>query len=252
VSNKNVRLHSYLRCVAHYLTPRRYERNEFRLIHFSRPLFLVTGLAVYSSFPYFWKKSPMHTVKLKQVGGFTDEMFYEFCQLNYDLKFERDRFGTIFVMEPTGAETGNFNVEVAADVTIWNRKHRKGVVFDSSAGFTLPNTAVRSPDVSWIAREKWEALSPDARKKFAPICPDFVIEIRSESDAISGLKAKMEEYMENGCRLGWLIDRHGQKVYIFRSGKPVEMTYSLDVVLSGEDVLPGFELNLKTPAADFS
>jgi len=188
----------------------------------------------------------MHTVKLKQVEGFTDEMFYEFCQLNDDLKFERDKHGTIYVMEPTGAETGSFNVEVATDVTMWNRKHRSGIVFDSSAGFTLPNTAVRSPDISWISKERWEALPTEAKKKFAPICPDFIIEIRSESDSLSELKNKMEEYMENGCHLGWLIDRTGQKVYIYRQEKPVEMTYSLDVVLSGEDVLPGFELNLKT------
>ncbi|TAK45593.1 MAG: Uma2 family endonuclease [Saprospiraceae bacterium] len=188
----------------------------------------------------------MHTVKLKQVEGFTDEMFYEFCQLNDDLKFERDKHGTIYVMEPTGSESGNFNADFIIDVGNWNRKSRMGYVFDSSAGFTLPNTAVRSPDISWISKERWEALPTEAKKKFAPICPDFIIEIRSESDSLSELKNKMEEYMENGCHLGWLIDRTGQKVFIYRQGKPVEMTYSLDVVLSGEDVLPGFELNLKT------
>ncbi|MFQ5448409.1 MAG: Uma2 family endonuclease [Saprospiraceae bacterium] len=187
----------------------------------------------------------MHTVKLKQVEGFTDEMFYRFCQLNDDLKFERDKQGSIYVMEPAGAETGNFNADFIIDVGNWNRKTKKGYVFDSSAGFTLPNSAVRSPDVSWIPKEKWEALPSESRKRFAPICPDFVIEIRSESDSLQDLKAKMEEYMENGCRLGWLIDRDGQKVYIYRSGKPVETAYSLDVVLSGEDVLPGFELDLK-------
>ena len=188
----------------------------------------------------------MHTVKLKQVEGFTDEMFCEFCQLNDDLKFERDKHGTIYVMEPTGSESGNFNADFIIDVGNWNRKSRMGYVFDSSAGFTLPNTAVRSPDISWISKERWEALPTEAKKKFAPICPDFIIEIRSESDSLSELKNKMEEYMENGCHLGWLIDRTGQKVYIYRQEKPVEMTYSLDVVLSGEDVLPGFELNLKT------
>jgi Uma2 family endonuclease len=138
---------------------------------------------------------------------FDDEYFFALCQANRDLRLERDADGNIILMPPTGSETGRYNVELSTEVVIWNRKTKSGYVFDSSTGFTLPNSAVRSPDVSWIRKERWDHLPKEKQEKFAPICPDFVIEIRSRTDSIHELKAKMEEYRENGCQLGWLIDR---------------------------------------------
>ena len=134
-------------------------------------------------------------------------------------------------MEITGSETGSFNSEITTELTIWNRQQKSGKTFDSSTGFTLPNNAVKSPDAAWIEIERWKALSPEDRKKFAHISPDFVIEIRSESDKIDRLKAKMSEYIENGVRLGWLIDPVEEEVWIYRENGTIDRVESFDVPL---------------------
>jgi Uma2 family endonuclease len=174
----------------------------------------------------------------------TDDEFFELCRMN-DLRMERTKIGNIIIMEPTGGETGNFNSEIQTDVNNWNRETRTGRTFDSSTGFKLPSTAIKSPDVAWVARERWEKLPIALRKKFPPITPDFIIEIRSESDSLEDLKEKMVEYMDNGCRLAWLIDREEQKTYIYRAnGTYGEETVTFNEVLSGENVLVGFILRI--------
>ena len=173
----------------------------------------------------------------------TDEQFFDLCQKNRDYRFERSACGDLLIMPPTGSETGRRNVSLTTQLYIWNRQYKLGVVFDSSSGFKLPNGANRSPDASWIKKERWEALTSEEKETFAPICPDFVVELRSKTDSIKALQHKMEEYIENGARLGWLLDRKNQRVAIYRQGKDVEIIQS-PATLSGEDVLPGFVLDL--------
>jgi Uma2 family endonuclease len=174
----------------------------------------------------------------------TDEQFFELCQKNRDYRFERTASGDLLIMPPTGSDTGRRNIKVSAQLEVWNQKNNLGVAFDSSAGFKLPNGADRSPDASWVKRERWEALTPEQQEKFAPLCPDFVVELRSKSDSLKELQKKMQEYIANGTRLGWLIDRKNQRVEIYRQGQDVEIIQSPNT-LSGEDVLPGFVLDLK-------
>jgi Uma2 family endonuclease len=172
----------------------------------------------------------------------TDEQFFELCSANRDMRFERSANGELIIMAPTGWGTGNKNAELSADFVIWNRQTVLGKVFDSSTGFKLPNGADRSPDVSWVSKERLEALNPDPAK-FLPLAPDFVAELRSQSDTIKPLQTKMQEYVENGVRLGWLIDPQKQQVEIYRPGQEVEILES-PASLSGEEVLPGFILDL--------
>jgi Uma2 family endonuclease len=183
-------------------------------------------------------------VTLKMGDLMSEEEFFQFCQMNDTLEFERDSQGNIILMSPTGSFSGNFNLKVSMEVGIWNKENGLGEVFDSSTGFTLPNGAVRSPDVSWVRQERWDMLSQDQKETFAPICPDFVIEIRSKSDGLKYLLDKMLEYIANGSQLGWLIDRFEGKVHVYNADKSVVIHESLRVMLSGERVLPGFTLNL--------
>jgi Uma2 family endonuclease len=183
-------------------------------------------------------------VTLKTGDLMSEEKFFQFCQMNDTLEFERDSHGNIILMSPTGSFTGNLNSKVLIQLGIWNNENQLGEVFDSSTGFTLPNRAVRSPDVSWIRNERWNALSEKQQEGFAPVCPDFVIEIRSKSDDLKYLQNKMEEYISNGTSLGWLIDRFDNKVYIYRPDQNIEVYDSLHIVLSGETVLPEFTLDL--------
>ena len=178
-------------------------------------------------------------LKIHSIAKFTDDMFFDLCQANSQLFLERDKDGNIIVMAPTGSDTGFYNSDINGQIWHWNRSNGAGYVFDSSAGFTLPNGAVRSPDVSWIARDKWEALPEADRSRFAHICPDLVVEVMSASDSISELKNKMEEYRSNGCRLGWLIDRANKQVHIYREDGSVEIKEGKSVKLSGEEVLEG-------------
>lgn len=173
-----------------------------------------------------------------------DDQFFDFCQLNRDLNIERDQLGDLLIMSPTGSETDERNFNLIVQLGIWTKKDGTGVGFGSSGGFTLPNGAVRSPDAAWIKKERWEAIPVEQRKKFAPICPDFVVELRSETDSLKTLQEKMAEYIENGVKLGWLIDRKQGKVFIYRSAQVME---ELDhpQTLNGEDILPGFVLDLR-------
>ena len=173
----------------------------------------------------------------------SDEQFFEFCQLNRDLRIERNQFGDLLIMSPTDLETGERNFNLIGELGIWTKQNGTGVGFGSSGGFTLPNGAVRSPDAAWINRTKWEAIPAEQRKKFAPICPEFIIELRSETDNLKILQEKMQEYIDNGTQLGWLIDRKQRKVFIYRPNCVVE---ELDnpQTLTGENLLPGFVLDL--------
>lgn len=184
-------------------------------------------------------------VNLNPIIELTDEQFYQLCRANSDVKFERNAKGELIIMPPTGGGTGKRNIELAADLVIWNRQTRLGVCFDSSTCFRLPQGGDRSPDVSWILQSRWDSLTPDEQEKFPPICPDFVLELMSPSDNLKIAQEKMQEYLNNGIRLGWLINRRTQTVEIYRQGQDVEVLQS-PATLSGEDVLPGFVLNLQT------
>jgi Uma2 family endonuclease len=173
----------------------------------------------------------------------TDEQFFQLCQNNRDLQFERTASGELLIMPPTGGETGNRNIELSYQVQSWSRQNNLGKAFDSSTGFKLPNGADRSSDASWVRRERWDALTPEQREKFLPLCPDFVVELRSPSDSLKKIQEKMQEYIENGARLGWLIDRKNKRVEVYRPNRDVEILEN-PATLSGEDVLPGFVLDL--------
>ena len=189
----------------------------------------------------------MHYLTLRIPSHFhlSDDELYDLCVANRALKIERNPQGEIFIMPPTGSETGSFNSGLNAILWNWNKKHQLGKVFDSSTGFRLPNGAMRSPDAAWITRERWETLSETDRKKFAPICPDFVIELLSESDRLEELQEKMNEWMTNGCRLGWLIDAGNKQVYIYQAQQKNPVIQSFAEKLTGENVLSGFEIDLR-------
>jgi Uma2 family endonuclease len=183
------------------------------------------------------------TITLDPVGTLTDEAFYQLCLANPDLKFERSAKGELIVMSPTGGESGRRNADITIDLGLWNRETQLGYTFDSSTCFKLPNGAERSPDAAWIRRDRWDALSPEDQQKFPPLTPDFVIELRSATDDLAMLRAKMQEYQDNGVRLGWLINPQDQTVEIYRPERSVEIQEGMSQV-SGEDVLPGFSLEL--------
>ena len=188
----------------------------------------------------------MATMQLKTVQPMSDEEFYQFCRENSQYRIEKNKHGKIIVMEPTNSETGNYNNEISYEVTHWNRQTHMGKAFDSSTGFKIQNGATLSPDVSWILNERWNDLPEEERRRFARITPDFVIELRSSpDDSLKDLKEKMEEYIENGVRLAWLLDRISGKAYVYCPNRPISIFENFDTdVLSGEDVLPGFELKL--------
>jgi Uma2 family endonuclease len=183
------------------------------------------------------------TLNLSPTVELTDEQFYEICQNNRDLKFERNANGELIVMAPIGGESGRHEADLITDLNIWNRHANLGVVLSSSTGFKLPNGADRSPDAAWVQLERWESLTPEQRRKYPPLCPDFAIELRSETDSLSVLQKKMQEYINNGARLGWPIDPRNRRVEIYRPHQAVEILES-PTSLSGEDVLPGFMLQL--------
>ncbi len=183
------------------------------------------------------------TVNFNSVIKLTDEQFYQLCQDNETLRFERNSKGELIIMPPTGGETSNRNAGLTAQIWVWNEQTQPGKVFDSSGGFKLPNGADRSPDASWVKLERWNALTPEQKTKFAPLCPDFVVELLSPSDSLKDTQEKMKEYRDNGARLGWLINRKSRQVEIYRQGQDVEVVEN-PVTLSGEDVLPGFALYL--------
>ena len=171
----------------------------------------------------------------------TEKEFRRICQKYDGFRIEMSKEGVIEIMPPTGGDTGRFNSRITRKLDEWTEEQGKGESFDSSTLFELPNGAKRSPDASWVRHEIWEMLTPAERKAFPPLCPDFVIELRSPSDRLSALKTKMEEYVENGAQLGWLIDPEDCKVYLFRPNRSVECL-ERPAELSGENVLPGFVL----------
>lgn len=183
------------------------------------------------------------TLNLNAITTLSQEQFYELCAANPEARLELNTKGELIVMPPTGGETSARNSDINLDLGLWNRQAKLGKVFDSSGGFSLPNGAERSPDAAWIPIEKWNSLTPEERRGFLPLCPDFVIELLSPSDSWQQTMKKMEEYQENGCRLGWLIDPKKKRVAIYREGQSPEI---LDdpKLLSGEDILPGFSLDL--------
>jgi Uma2 family endonuclease len=180
-------------------------------------------------------------IDLPWIMPMTEEQFYEFCLANRDLRIERSASGEVIVMPPAFSDTGNRNFNIAAQLWNWSELDGTGLGFDSSAGFTLPNGATRSPDAAWIKLERWNALTEKQKASFAPICPDFVIELRSASDTVSSLQKKMEEYIANGTLLGWLIDRQNRQVYIYRPHREPEILNTPETI-SGDPELPGFEL----------
>jgi Uma2 family endonuclease len=183
------------------------------------------------------------TLALRPTLELTDEQFEQICQANQDLKFERTAKGELVIVALTGGETGRRNLNLSGQLWLWNQQTGLGEGFDSSTGFRLPNGAIRSPDAAWVRLERWQTLTPEQRKKYVPLCPDFVVELRSASDELMDLQAKMQEYLENGLQLGWLLDPEAQTVEIYRSNQAVELLEK-PVNLSGESILPGFVLAL--------
>jgi len=185
---------------------------------------------------------PAAPVKLNVQGlRLTSEQFARLCQENPELRLELTAQQELVIMPPAGSKTGWRNSKLTQRLANWADSDGTGLASDSSTGFTLSNGAERSPDASWVRRDRWDALTDEQQEGFAPLCPDFVVELRSRTDRLSDLHPKMQEYLANGARLGWLIDPQDKRVYIYRLGQPVE---SLDnpTSLSGDPVLPGFVL----------
>jgi Uma2 family endonuclease len=187
---------------------------------------------------------PYLTIHLSPALDLTDDQFFELCQINSDLRLERNARGDIIVMPPTGGETSNRNQEVTRQLGNWAKRDGTGAAFDSSAGFKLPNGADRSPDAAWASHQRLTQLTPEQKKKFIPLCPDFVVELLSPSDTLAAAQAKMAEYIENGARLGWLIHPDARRVYIYRPGAPAEELNDVFRV-SADPELPGFSLDLQ-------
>lgn len=169
----------------------------------------------------------------------TDEQFYQLCRDNPDYRFELTAQRELVIMSPTGLKTGWRNSKFNQRLANWAEEDGTGISFDSSTGFTLPNGAKRSPDAAWVRREVWEALTDEQQEEFAPICPAFVIELRSSKDSLATLQEKMKEYIENGTELGWLFDPKNKRVYIYRPDESIECLENPDLI-SGDPVLPGF------------
>ena len=172
-----------------------------------------------------------------------EDQFFDFCQANRELRIERTQEGDCEIMAPTGGETGGRNLVLLGQLHIWTERDGSGVAFDSSTGFILPNGAIRSPDVSWVKKSRLEVLTPKQKKQFLPLCPDFVIELRSPSDSINDLQDKMQEYIDNGACLGWLIDPETKRVQVYQPNKTV-ITLDDPFCVSIDDVLRGFKLEL--------
>ena len=183
------------------------------------------------------------TLNIPAAVKLTDEQFYQLSLANRDLRLERTASGEVIVMPPTGGGTGKRNSDLNIQLGLWNRETKLGFVFDSSTGFKLPNGATRSPDAAWVKRDCWDALTLEQQEQFPPLCPDFVVELQSPSDALADARLKMQEYLENGVQLGWLIAPKIRQVEIYRPNRELEIVQS-PAILSGEEVLAGFVLDL--------
>lgn len=186
-----------------------------------------------------------YCINFNPLVEITEDKFYQLCRHNPEVKFERNAKGEIIIMSPTGGETGNLNIEIGADFVFWNRQKKLGILFDSSTCFKLPNGANRSPDLSWIKQQRWDRLTSEEKEKFPPIAPDFVLELMSPTDRLKDIQEKMKEYIENGVKLGWLINRKKLQVEIYRQGQEKEVL-NQPTCLSGENILPEFTLNLES------
>ena len=183
----------------------------------------------------------IYTLRGKVIEQMDDDEFFHFCQENSNLKFERDSKGQIIIISPTAILSGDRNSEINFQLRAWNKKKKLGRIVDSDTGFYLKNTAMRNPDAAWISNEQYAKLSEkEIKKSFAYLCPDFIVELKSYSDTIEEQIVKMKEWMENGCRLGWLIDVDAETVYIYEENKPERVLQGFDQTLSGEPVLPEF------------
>lgn len=182
-------------------------------------------------------------LNLKSAIALTDEQYYQICLSNPDLNLELSKHGELIIVPPTGGWSGNRNAKLTARLEVWAEADGTGVTFDSSTQFNLPGGGKRSPDAAWIKLDRWNALTQEEQEKFPPICPDFVVELRSLTDRLITLQDKMQEYLDSGIRLGWLIDPENQRVEIYRQEREVEVLQSPSS-LSGEEVLPGFVLDL--------
>ncbi|MDP8909647.1 MAG: Uma2 family endonuclease [Chloroflexota bacterium] len=187
---------------------------------------------------------PPLTLRLRPIVELTPDQLLALSALNDDLRLELTAEGELIVMAPVGGTGSASNARITAQLTVWSMQDGTGIAFDSSGGFDLPNGAKRSPDAAWVALSRWEALTPEQRETYPPLCPDFVIELKSPSDRINEVKRKMQEWLDNGARLGWLIDPHEKRVYVYRPDTPVEELQNHETI-SGEPVLPGFVLDLR-------
>lgn len=188
-------------------------------------------------------RQPALELRLQPAIDLSREQFFQFCQLNRDVRIERNAEGSIAVMAPTGGETGARSSRLVAALQRWAEEDGTGVAFDSSTGFELPNGAVRSPDAAWVVGRRLARLSAEDKERFLPLCPDFVIELLSPSDSRAAVQRKMEEYRANGARLGWLIDPARRQVTVYEPGSGAERRVGRGVVTGGA-VLPGFSLDL--------
>ncbi|MEO6329562.1 MAG: Uma2 family endonuclease [Ginsengibacter sp.] len=182
-------------------------------------------------------------LEVPSLKNMTDDEFFDFCVQNKNVKIERDENHQILIMAPAGNLASSQNLEIAAQLFLWNKKIKKGIAFDSSAGFYLPDGSMLNPDAAWINKQAWDGIKTEEKKKFAYIAPDFIIELMSPSDRLSQAKLKMDKWIKNGVKLGWLIDPNSEQTFIYRADGTVDKI-SFDKKLSGENVLPGFELDL--------
>lgn len=184
-------------------------------------------------------------LQIPDQDQFTEDEFFRFCEANRELRIERNQDGQIIIMSPVGSSFSNKNFKLLGYFFNWVEQNPDlGYAFDSSSGFILPDKSMRSPDLSWIRKDRWEALTTEQQEKFAPICPDFVVELRSKSDNLKTLQNKMNQWMLNGCELGWLIDPIQQKAFVYLPGNVEPTEFDFTMTLSGGKLLPGFELVL--------
>lgn len=187
----------------------------------------------------------MRTLRGAAVNRLTDDEFFEICQSSPSLRLERTAQHDLMFRSPAGSDSSESSLESQGQVWLWNRQTKLGHVYESSAGFKLPDSSVRSPDVAWLSQAKWEQLTPEQRRKFPPVCPEFMMEIKSPSDDLRVLKDKMEDYLANGMQLGFLLDVEAETAYVYRPSQPAETVQGYNQELSGEPVLPGFRLDLR-------
>jgi len=186
-----------------------------------------------------------HKIEIdKNPNNLTNEELFDFCVMNKSLRIERDANQNLLIMAPVGGGSGFRELEFLTEINIWKRRNG-GISFSSSTGFFLPNGAMRSPDACWVSAERWATVSTEQREKFPPIAPDFVVEVRSKTDGLQTTKDKMQEWIENGVRLAWLIDVHNQQTFIYRENGSIEIIEGFDKILNGENIMAGFTFDLK-------